>query len=136
MTLEQDRARLAHNHVSAVKSEDEAKQKKFATVVHELTTLIHSAGPVRALECVDAFTNDAKKEQGTVLMDYLASQLKRLDPSLNNGADLRKRIREENDLQRYILFGRELQACLVWYRRCIQSILKINPTESASEDNE
>jgi CRISPR/Cas system CMR-associated protein Cmr5 small subunit len=139
MTLEQSRARLAHRDVTGIANTyDNAMpmRKVYATVVHELTTLIRSAGAVQALEFVAAYSNDDKNKMGTVLLDQLGNQLSRVTPSITNRISLRARARETDDLCEYMHLSRELLSTLVWYRRCIQSILKIDPTQEASQGDD
>lgn len=138
MTIEQDRARLAHEHVTGIgqQEEDGRPRKAYATVVHELTTLVRSSGVVQALEFVGAYTNPDKKKAGEKLLEHLAVQMRRVVPSVKDGQGLRELARRTGDLRVYMHLGRELLATLVWYRRCIQSILKIDPTETATQDED
>ena len=137
MTIEQDRARLAHEHVSGIEQKgDDGLSKAYATVVHEPTTLVRSSGVVQALGFVEAYGNKAKQDAGVILLDQLAQQMRRVASSVNGGSELCIHARDTDDLRVYMHLGRELLATLVWYRRCIQAILKLDPTEAANQDED
>ncbi|MCK5799196.1 MAG: hypothetical protein KAI47_18515 [Deltaproteobacteria bacterium] len=134
MTLEQARAIAAHDNIQAlVKSSDEDK-KRYATVIYQTIALVQNAGLVQTLEFINALSNATKKAAADRFLGHLAAQLKRVDSRITNADTLRDRVRRAN-LRDYMHLTRETMATLVWYRRFVQSILKID-ISAINEDNE
>ena len=71
-SLDQQRALLAHKHVSEVKKwPDEKLRKKYGGMVHRLPALVRSAGLSQALHFVSSRKSDDQKR----VLDHLAAQL-------------------------------------------------------------
>jgi CRISPR-associated protein Cmr5 len=137
MTREQRRAMVSHADVSAVGDMgDRAVQKRYATVVYQLTMLVRTAGLVQALHFVNSLTNSQKKEQAERLLKGLAGLIKdgKLVAGVKDADSLLKAAREAS-LAEYILLTREVTSALVWYRRFVQAILKISATDVQEDEN-
>lgn len=135
MTIEQDRAKMAHEHVEKLAAQlNKAQQKKYATAVYQTISLVKRSGLVQALEFMVALTNDAKREQAIKLQDQLGQQMKRLFNDIHDGASLRRKARSV-ELQPYMALTRELMSSLLWYQRFVQSIIKVSRgTAMSAED--
>lgn len=124
-TLEQTRARIAYDHVLAVKNDAAHDDKKYASIVHTMPTLLRSAGLSQALHFVASRSNDSQR----LLLDHLARQLQRLDGGIT-GADQLLKTAREADLPAYLRLTNEALACASWYRRFVQGVLRIEAGES------
>ena len=133
MNREQGRAMAAHRHVTAIVCRSEAERKRYATVIYQTIPLVRNAGLVQALEFLHALSNQEKREAAAEFVDQLAEQLKAMVAEIQDGESLRRYAREQTDLQKYLLLTREIMAALVWYRRFVQSILKIEPTNDEDD---
>ena len=127
-TLDQIRAQRAFADIEIVKGWEEAKQKKYGSIVHAMPALLRSAGLSQALH----FVMSRKKEEQKVLLDHLAEQLKRIDGSIQDRDSLLSVVRNA-DFSRYLLLTNEALACVSWYRRFVQGELKI---EAGEDDDE
>lgn len=134
MTREQQRATQAFADVSSIKEEDKEKQKRYATVVYQSIVLIRTAGLLQALEFIHSLSDIGKQEAGKKLLDSLGRQMNRFDHEIKDGHSLRKYVREAK-LQSYLLLTREVMAAMVWYKRFVQSILKIDSKEALQSDS-
>jgi CRISPR-associated protein Cmr5 len=124
-TLDQARAKLAFDHVKAIKGLEEPEQKKYASIVHAMPTLLRSAGLSQALH----FVRSRKSKQQQIFLDHLAEQL---------GIDGREKLLAEvrrADLPAYLRLTHEALACVVWYRRFVQGELGIEAGEADVRDD-
>ena len=134
MTLEQTRAVAAHDNVQKLLDSSDEDKKRYATVIYQTIALVQNAGLVQTLEFINALSNATKKAAADRFLGHLAAQLKRVDSRITNADTLRDRVRRAN-LRDYMHLTRETMATLVWYRRFVQSILKID-ISAINEDNE
>jgi CRISPR-associated protein Cmr5 len=126
-TRDQQRAALAYKHVSAYVGDDDnvkKRAKKYATIVHKLPALLQTSGLCQALHFVASRTDTEQRSY----IDHLAEQLSRVDPGIKAREDLLKKAREAN-LDGYLRLTDEAMACAAWYRRLVQSLLKIEMGE-------
>ena len=135
MTLEQQRASIAFKHVSEVHNASKDEQKRYATVVYQLISLIRDAGLVQAAEFIAGLSNKQKQVQGAKLVTHLAAQLKRVSNELpqNDDGKARAYLRKVG-LQEYMHLSHEAVASLAWYRRFVQSILKIDRADVQGDE--
>jgi CRISPR-associated protein Cmr5 len=132
--LDQERAKLAFDHVSLVKTREEGERKEYASIVHATPALLRSAGLSQALHFVASRKSDAQRE----LLEHLALQLERVDAALKAGGEgtlserLLLRVREAN-MTAYLRLTREALACIQWYVRLVQGVLRIDPGETDGE---
>jgi CRISPR-associated protein Cmr5 len=119
-TLDQQRAMLAFEHITAIKELSEDKRKKYASMVHAMPALLRNAGLSQALH----FVSSRKDETQWELLDHLAVQLKRVDPNIKNKESLLDESRKAK-LSVYLRLTHEALACVNWYRRLVQGELQI-----------
>ena len=124
---QQERAHIAFKHVSD--HEGKTSAKKYGVHCMKTPTLLKTAGLVQTLE----FLATRRDDEAKGFLKDLAAQLFRVDTRIDSAAALRTRAREA-ELQEYLLLSRELDACLIWYRRFAQSILKVDPTDEPGGD--
>lgn len=127
MTLEQQRAALAFQHVSEVPRDDEKVRDLYGSMAQKLPVLIRTAGLCQALHFVRSRNN--KPILGT-LLDHLAAQLQRVDASITDGSKLCERVRTV-DLTQYLWLTREALASAEWYSRLSQSELGVDRAADA-----
>jgi CRISPR-associated protein Cmr5 len=120
MTLEQDRATLAFQHVQLVK--DKEQQKIYGSMAQKLPALIRSAGLCQALH----FVKSRRKEPLNIFLDHLGKQLQRADAEIEDGETLCKKVRS-TDLSHYVWLTREVLASVGWYARLSRSEWGIEP---------
>jgi CRISPR type III-B/RAMP module-associated protein Cmr5 len=123
-TLEQKRAALAFEHVTAVKNDTKIDPKKYGSIVHTMPTLLRSAGLSQALH----FVASRKKTDQRLLLDHLAKQLVRVDPSIKDASSMLSVVRKA-DLSMYLRLTNEALACATWYRRFVQGELGVQAGE-------
>jgi CRISPR-associated protein Cmr5 len=124
-SLDQQRALLAHEHVSEVEAwSDEKRKKKYGGMVHRLPALVRSAGLSQALH----FVSSRKSEDQTRVLEHLAGQLQRVDAAIQGREGLLRAVREA-PLPKYLVLTREALACVDWYRRLVQGELGIEAGE-------
>lgn len=135
--LDQERAKLAFEHVNEVKERSEQDRKKYASMVYATPALLRSAGLSQTLH----FIESRKSEEQRRLVQHLALQLNRVDASLAaNGAlaaasaRLLERAREA-DMSAYLRLTREALACMQWYVRFVQGVLRIDPGATDVDGN-
>lgn len=119
-TAEQHRAMLAFSHVNAIKQLDEKRRKKYASMVHTMPALLRSAGLCQAMHFVASRNNGDQR----VLLNHFAEQLRRVVNQISNPDALLDKVRGAN-LSAYFRLTHEALAVADWYRRMVQSILKI-----------
>lgn len=127
-TLDQTRAMLAFDHILAVKSLDEGRRDKYASMVHAMPALLRTAGLSQALHFVQSRKDPDQKE----LLKHLAVQLKRIDDTIAGSRELLKVVREAG-LSKYLRLTNEALACITWYRRFVQGELGIEAAEVRRE---
>jgi CRISPR-associated protein Cmr5 len=127
---DQDRARLAFEHVSRYEPQS-PQAKKYASMVHALPALLRSAGLCQALH----FVASRKNESQRALLEDLARQLRRVNERSTSGEALLALAREA-DLTEYLRLTQEAIACSSWYRRLVQAVLKIDMAEADREGEE
>ena len=124
-TLDQERAKLAFTHVRSVKATEQDRQKKYASMVHTMPTLLRSAGLNQGLHFVASRSDPDQR----LLLDHLAAQLKRVDVRITGPDQLLAKARGA-DFSLYLRLTNEALACVSWYRRLVQGVLKIEAGES------
>lgn len=126
---DQDRAKLAHRDVLAVKEKgQESYSKKYATYVHKMPALISSAGLCQAVWFIHS-RNTGKDAADTFLVN-LAQQLAYVEPKLKGAsAEGLCKVVEEATLSTYLRLTQEAFLCSAWYRRMVQGVLKIDASE-------
>ncbi len=122
-TLDQKRAALAWEHGAAVGA-NKAEQKKYASIVYSVPMLVRSAGLSQALHFVQARGDKTQQH----LLGHLAKQLQRVNANIKDTNTLLKQVREA-ELSEYLQLTHETLACLTWYKRYVQGVLGILPTE-------
>lgn len=131
-TLDQDRAALAFKHVGELEGDKKkAEAKKYASIVHKLPSLLASAGLCQALYFVES-RSDKEREHQRKVIDHLAAQLHRVDPTITSSATLLERVRNAN-LPLYLRLTEEAITCAAWYRRMVQAVLKIEAADADSD---
>lgn len=110
MTLEQQRAALAFQHVQTVGKDH---QDTYGSMAQKLPALIRSAGLCQALH----FVKSRKKPALDTLLSHLAEQLRRrTDEGITDADALCKTVREA-ELSQYLWLTREALATVSWYSR-------------------
>jgi len=122
MTLEQQRAAMAHRHVQQVT--DKEQQKLYGSMAQKLPALIRGAGLCQALH----FVKSRGKPALNVLLDHLGEQLHRVDSGIGNMGTLCETAREA-DLAQYVWLTRETLASVSWYGRLARSEWGVLPGE-------
>lgn len=123
-TLQQTFAKSAYGHVNDVLKKDEPYRKKYATIVHKLPILVRRAGLTQSL----AFVHARREESGNDLLDHIAQTIQ-----MDNGKTLLDECLDA-DIERYIFLTNRVLSTLVWYKRFVESILKISQKEAQNDD--
>jgi len=123
MTLEQERAALAYQHVQRVT--DKEQQKVYGAMAQKLPALIRSAGLCQALHFVKS-RGKASQVPLKLLLDHLGEQLRRADAGITNAESLCDKVRAA-DLSHYVWLTRETLASVGWYARLSRSEWGIEP---------
>jgi CRISPR-associated protein Cmr5 len=127
MTLEQNRAALAFQHVQTVT--DEEQRKIYGSMAQKLPALIRSAGLCQALY----FVKSRGKAPLITFLNHLGAQLHRADDGISDAESLCSGAREA-DLAHYVWLTREVLASVGWYARLSRSEWGILPgTEPGSK---
>jgi CRISPR/Cas system CMR-associated protein Cmr5 small subunit len=135
MTLEQQRAAMAFDHLKAVTEKKD--QKVYGAMALKLPALIRSAGLCQAIH----FVKSRKKEALDQLLDHVALQLQRVDSGITERESLCKQVRKA-EVAAYVWLTREALASITWYGRLARSEWGIDPsvdpndTGSAPENQE
>jgi CRISPR type III-B/RAMP module-associated protein Cmr5 len=127
MTLEQQRAALAFEHLKEVT--DTSAQKLYGAMALKLPALIRSAGLCQALH----FVKSRGKSALNTLLEHLGKQMERVDPGINDMESFCK-VARESDLAKYVWLTREALASVTWYGRLARSEWKILPGDEPAED--
>lgn len=125
-TRDQERARLAFEHVTAVRTWDESRKKKYASIVYAAPALLRSAGLSQALHFILSRRKNKADDGPKVFLDQLAAQLGRVDKKIVSSDALLARVRTA-ELADYLRLTQEALACVTWYRRFVQGVLEIEP---------
>lgn len=132
-TLAQRMAIEAHDRVEAVKRNPEEKyRQKYGTMTHKLPILIHTAGLAQALAFVesrDSIESRESKPHHQLLSD-LAATIE--FPNIRSWEELTLRSRTA-ELDEYLYLTRRVIAALTWYKRFVESILKIKQGDDADK---
>lgn len=128
MTLEQQRALLAHRHISEVLDKSKEEKDAYGGMAQKLPVLIRTAGLCQALHFVRSRKNEVVNE---LLLSHLAKQLQRVEPEIQDVESLLDQARKAR-LGPYLWLSREAMATVEWYSRLSQSELKVDRT--AGED--
>lgn len=120
MTLEQQRAALAFQHVKEIA--DKEHQKVYGSMAQKLPALIRTAGLCQALHFVKSRGKDPLK----VFLRHLAQQLHRADAAITDMDSLCEQARTA-DLAHYVWLTRETLASVTWYARLSRSEWGILP---------
>lgn len=123
MTLEQERAALAYQHVQRVT--DKEQQKVYGAMAQKLPALIRSAGLCQALHFVKS-RGKASQVPLKLLLDHLGAQLHRADAGITDAETLCAEARSA-DLSHYVWLTREVLASVGWYARLSRSEWNIQP---------
>ncbi|MBW8875862.1 MAG: type III-B CRISPR module-associated protein Cmr5 [Acidobacteria bacterium] len=124
MTLEQERAALAYQHVQLVT--DKEQQKVYGAMAQKLPALIRSAGLCQALH----FVKSRGKAPLKALLKHLGEQLHRADAGITDEESLCDKVRAA-DLSHYVWLTRETLASVGWYARLSRSEWGIEPGTDA-----
>jgi CRISPR-associated protein Cmr5 len=127
MTLEQQRAAMAFEHVKTVT--DKKDQKVYGAMAQKLPALIRSAGLCQALH----FVKSRSKQPLDVLLKHLGEQLTRVDSAITDMTSLCTRAREV-DVADYVWLTREVLASVSWYGRLARSEWGILPGDEPGDD--
>lgn len=129
-TIHQRLAADIYTRINTVYDEyDEAFHKKYGTMAHKMPVLVHTAGLMQAVAFVHAkgSKNDAWKR----FLNDLAQTLEFSRPEYDGEALLRDA--QSAEIGDYILLTRRVSNALLWYKRFVESILKV---EQGHEDEE
>jgi CRISPR type III-B/RAMP module-associated protein Cmr5 len=126
MTLEQQRAAMAHGHLRDVTEKND--QKRYGAMAQKLPALIRNAGLCQAVH----FVKSRGKSPLDTLLKHLAEQLKRIDPEITEVDSLCRRIRGA-DVSEYVWLTREALATVSWYGRLARSEWGILPGEDVED---
>ena len=126
LTREQKRGQKAYEHAESVKESPE--KADYGRYAHKLPIMIRTAGLAQAL----AFTEAKGKVGALRLLDDLGEQLRdqgMLPKDIKNAREALIKQSKSAELSSYWMITREIQACLVWYKRFAVSVLKVEPSE-------
>lgn len=128
LTRDQKRAKTALKHVLKLKEDykdDKDFYKDYGRMAHKLPILIRTAGLAQALAFVEARGKDGHKK----LLDDLSSNVKHGNIlGINDNLVVKSHSTEK--LSEYMQLTNEVLACCLWYKRCAQSVLKIEAGDS------
>lgn len=115
-TRSQKNASTAFKQVGEVHARGEAAKNKYGSMAHKLPVLIRTAGLAQALEFVESRGDESQK----LLLDHLAVAV-----GAGNRAEYLRRSRDY-ELGEYVRLTQESLAALLWYKRFVQSVLKVD----------
>jgi CRISPR-associated protein Cmr5 len=128
MTLEQQRASMAFDHLTAITVEKD--RKIYGGMALKLPALIRSAGLCQALH----FVKSRRKEPLNALLNHLSKQLTRVDSAIIDMSSLCDRAREA-EVANYVWLTREALASVTWYGRLARSEWGILPSDDPGDNN-
>ena len=123
-TLDQQYAASAYDLILPIRKEDDYRQ--YGAMAHKLPILIYTAGLVQALE----FVRSRGKPIQWRLVEHLAITIGQGDAKTLLATVRRAQLSE------YIRLTRQILAALLWYKRFAQSILDVDVTEAALDEDE
>lgn len=121
-TLQQRMATKAYQQVSNLPAD---YVQKYGTMAHKLPILIHTAGLAQALAFVQARDEPTQHK----LLDHIADAIE--FDGIQTGSQLAERSRTAQ-LEEYMLLTRRVLAALLWYKRFVESLYKIQPRDEAT----
>jgi len=124
MTLEQERAAMAYDHIKLITGEKE--KKIYGGMAQKLPALIRSSGLCQALH----FVKSRDKTPLNLLLEHLGAQLERVDSEIQGMESLCARVRKA-DVAEYVWLTRETLASVSWYGRLARSEWGILPGDDA-----
>jgi CRISPR-associated protein Cmr5 len=127
MTLEQQRASMAFDHLKGIT--DEKDRKVYGGMALKLPALIRNAGLCQALH----FVKSRRKAPLDALLDHLSLQLKRVDAQIDDMSSLCDRARGA-DVAGYVWLTREALASVTWYGRLARSEWGILPSDDPGDN--
>jgi CRISPR-associated protein Cmr5 len=127
VTLEQQRAAMAFEHLKKVTAEKD--RKLYGAMALKLPALIRSAGLCQALH----FVKSRGKGPLNTLLEHLGKQMARVDDGITGMDSFCEKARE-SDLSHYVWLSREALASVSWYGRLARSEWGIVPGEEEVEE--
>lgn len=113
LTREQERAKLAHQQVSAVQRMTQKEQRKYRTITRKAQALIRNAGLCQALHFIES------KEEFRPLKNDLQAHLAK---HTGMRGDILEAVRSM-PLSEYLAATREVLQCLTWQCRMVDALL-------------
>jgi CRISPR-associated protein Cmr5 len=117
-TRDQKYAAQIYKQVSAVKEDNNIKDKRYGALAHKLPVLIRTAGLAQAL----AFLEARGKDEGKKLIEHLNAVV------MNGNKNLLASSRE-SELSEYMYLTQQVLAALLWYKRFAQSVLHVEASD-------
>lgn len=108
------------------------RRRKYGSMCHRLPVLVHTSGLAQALH----FAAARRDPWQTRILDDLAVQLEEaglLGAGHGKRAELLRAAREA-DLAEVQALSREVQRCLLWYKRFAESILRVSAADEDADD--
>lgn len=124
-TRDQIYAATIYNQVTKIR-EKEAEYKAYGAMAHKLPILIRTAGLAQALEFVNSRGKDVQK----LLLTDLATTIEQKDTKT-----LLESVRSV-PLGDYMRLTQNVMGALLWYKRFAQSILGVDASEAALEEED
>lgn len=115
-TRDQQRAATIHGQMTVL---EDGLRKKYGRMAHKLPVLVRTAGLVQALEFVNSRGDDGARR----LLEDLA-----VTTGHGSARDLLDASRG-GALHDTMWLTREVLACLLWYKRFVQSVLGVSADE-------
>ncbi len=137
-TRDQRYAISVYQQVQAVKQKFAKDYRQYGVMCHKLPILIHTAGLAQALAFVESRNKDIYKQ----LLGDLTLTLKEPhdgnDPVMSPEGEQKSIVRQarEAELNDYMRLTWQVMAALVWYKRFAQSILGVDVSETAEQEDE
>jgi len=130
---DQQRALAAHAHIQRVLDEaDERGRQKYGSMCHKAPILVHNTGLVAALHFLAA-RGDAMQR---AVLDDLAAQIHAAGLTDGGGREDLLAAARGAPPARTRALTREVQRCLLWYKRFTQSMLKVEAGDDGDEGDE
>ncbi len=132
-TRDQQRAITAHHHIQEVDRQSPEAKQKYGSMCYKLPVLVHNAGLTAALHFVAARSHPWQRR----VLVHLAAQLGD-SGLLPEGADAEALLARSRraGLAETRALTREIQRCLLWYKRFTQSVLKVTADQDLGDDDE
>lgn len=123
-TRSQKNASTAYKQVREVLGRGDAAKTKYTSIARKLPVLIRTAGLAQALAFVESGDDESQK----LLLDHLAVAV-----GAGSRAEYLRRSRDY-ELGQYVRLTQESLAALLWYKRFVQSVLKVEATNEEEGD--